>query len=149
MLGIVAQTERDRARQRLDTAAAKLRTLGVEPGDIAKLEAAGSGEASIRFVVRSPIAGVVADRQVTVGQTVEAAAKLFSVADLSEVWVTGALHDKDVAAVRPGISAVVSVQGVANGTFKGQVVQIGPQVDEKTRTLPVRVALRNVPMAGG
>jgi len=148
VLGIVAQTERDRARQRLDTATAKIRALGVEPGDIAKLQDAGSREASIRFVVRSPIAGVVADRQVTAGQTVEPTAKLFSVADLSEVWVTGALHDKDVAAVRRGMNAVVNVQGILNGTFKGQVVQIGPQVDEKTRTLPVRVALRNVPMAG-
>jgi cobalt-zinc-cadmium efflux system membrane fusion protein len=148
VLGAVARTERDRARQRLDTAAAKLRALGVEPGDIAKLGAEGSREASTRFWVRSPIAGVVSDRQVTVGQTVEATAKIFAIADLSEVWVTAALHDKDATAVRPGMAAIVSVQGISNGTFKGQVVQIGPQVDEKTRTLPVRVALRNVPMTG-
>jgi cobalt-zinc-cadmium efflux system membrane fusion protein len=43
------------------------------------------------------------------------------------------------------MAAVVRVQGLADAAVRGQVVQIGPQVDEKTRTLPVRVAVRNQP----
>jgi cobalt-zinc-cadmium efflux system membrane fusion protein len=103
--------------------------------------------------VKSPIAGIVADQLVTAGQTVDAASKLFTVMDLSQLWVTGALHDRDVAAVRPGVSAVVRIEGLADGganrAFKGRVVQIGPQVDEKTRTLPVRVAIQNVALPRG
>ena len=143
VLGTVAETERIRARQRLEAARAKLQALGVEPGNIAKLEAGDSDAVTSRSLVRSPIAGVVADRQVTVGQTVEPTAKIFTITDLSEVWVAGALRDKDVASVRPGMRAVVTVQGLPNGTFKGRVAQIGTQVDEKTRTLPVRVAIQN------
>jgi cobalt-zinc-cadmium efflux system membrane fusion protein len=147
VLGTVAETERIRARQRVEAARAKLRALGVEAGDIARLEAGDDDAVTSRSIVRSPIAGVVADRQVTVGQAVEPTAKIFTIADLSEVWVAGALRDRDVAAVRPGMSAVVTVPGAPNGTFRGRVAQIGTQVDEKTRTLPVRVAVQNPKLA--
>ncbi len=148
VLGTVARTELNRARLRVDAAATRLRALGAESAEIARIDAGGGKDIDNRFVVRSPIDGVVSDRPVTVGQTVEATAKIFTIVDLSEVWVTGAVHDKDVAAVRPGIDAIVSVQGLSNGPFKGRVVQIGLQVDEKTRTLPVRVIVRNLTLPG-
>ena len=102
-----------------------------------------------RVVIRSPIAGVVSARDLTLGQTVEATAKIFSVADLSEVWVTAALYDRDLAAVRQGQPATVRVQGLGDAVFKGRVIQVGPGVDEKTRTLPVRIAVRNPASANG
>lgn len=154
VLGAVAETEKNRALARVEAAATKVKALGVEPGEIAQLGAAGRAEITGRFVVKSPIAGIVAEQLVTVGQTVDAASKIFTVMDLSQLWVTGALHDRDVAAVRPGVAAVVHIEGLLNGGggargFKGRVVQIGPQVDEKTRTLPVRVAIQNVVLPGG
>ena len=157
VLGAVAETEKNRALARVEAAATKLKALGVEPGEIAQLGAAGRAEITSRFVVKSPIAGIVAEQLVTVGQTVDAASKIFTVMDLSQLWVTGALHDRDVAAVRPGVAAVVHIEGLNGGVerggvnrgFKGRVVQIGPQVDEKTRTLPVRVAIQNVVLPGG
>ena len=45
--------------------------------------------------------------------------------------------------MRQGQPATVRVQGLGDAAFKGRVIQVGPQVDEKTRTLPVRVAVRN------
>ena len=153
VLGAVAETENSRARARVEAAATRVKALGLEPGELAQLGAAGRGDLTNRFVVKSPIAGIVADQLVTVGQTVEAASKLFTVMDLSQLWVTGALHDRDVAAVRPGVPAVVRIEGLVDGgvnrSFTGRVVQIGPQVDEKTRTLPVRVAIQNVVLPGG
>jgi cobalt-zinc-cadmium efflux system membrane fusion protein len=142
VLGVVADTELKRARQRLDAAQAKLRALGGDAG------AAASG-GSARVVVRSPIAGVVTERDLTVGQTVEAAAKIFSIADLTEVWVTAALYDKDLTAVRQGQPATVRVQGLGDAVWKGRVIQVGPQVDEKTRTLAVRIAVPNQARANG
>ena len=135
VLGTVAEVELKRARQRAATARSKMAAAGGEPSD------ASRAETTNRFVIRSPIAGVVADREITLGETVEPAKKVFAIADLSEVWITAALYDKDLAAVRQGMNAVIRVQGVPDGSFKGRVVQIGPQVDEKTRTLPVRVAV--------
>jgi cobalt-zinc-cadmium efflux system membrane fusion protein len=100
-----------------------------------------------RFVVGSPIAGVVAERQVTVGQAVDATAQIFTIADLSELWVTVALYDRDIAAVRPGTPAAIRVQG-SDIVFAGRVTALGAQVSETTRTLPVRIAVRNQPAAG-
>lgn len=136
VLGAVADNELVRARQKHQAAQAKLRALG---GDAD----AGAERGATRVVVRSPIPGVVTTRELTVGQTVEATAKIFSVADLREVWITAALYDRDVAAVRQGQAAIVRVQGLGEAFFKGRVIQVGPQVDEKTRTLPVRIAVRN------
>jgi cobalt-zinc-cadmium efflux system membrane fusion protein len=85
----------------------------------------------------------VTSRELSVGQTVDSTAKIFSIADLSEVWVVAALHDRDVRAVREGQAASVRVHGLGEGVFRGRVVQVGPHIDEKTRTLPVRIAVRN------
>ena len=142
VLGAVADNELVKTRQRLEAAQAKLRALGGEA-------AAEGGRAGARVVVRSPLNGVVTARDLTVGQTVEATAKVFSIADLSEVWVTAALYDKDLAAVRQGQPATVRVQGLGDAVFKGRVIQVGPQVDEKTRTMPVRVAIANPAGANG
>jgi cobalt-zinc-cadmium efflux system membrane fusion protein len=148
VLRTMADTERARAQQRRDAALSKLRALSVEPAVLTRLEREGVRDMTSRFVVRSPIAGTVAERNVTIGETVEATAKIFSIADLSEVWITAALFDKDLAIVRQGMPATVRVQGLADATFEGRVKQIGPQVDEKTRTLPVRIAVANRPFPG-
>ena len=136
VLGAMADNELTRARQRLDAAQAKLRALGGE-------NAAGAARGPARVMIRSPIAGVVTTRDVTVGQTVEPSAKLFTVADLSELWVAAAAYDRDVAAVREGQRATIRAQGVGDTVLTGRVIRVGTEVDEKTRTLPVRVAVQN------
>jgi cobalt-zinc-cadmium efflux system membrane fusion protein len=141
VLGTVADTELTRARQRADAARAKLQAFGGDAG--------ARGDRATTVVLRSPIAGVVTARDLTVGQTVEATAKVFSVADLSEIWVVAALYDRDLAAVRQGQPATIRVQGLGDAVFKGKVIQVGPGIDEKTRTLPVRIAVRNPASANG
>lgn len=136
MLGQVATVDLGRATQRLAAAETRLTSLGGDPSSSAE-------RGSARVLVRSPIAGVVMARDLTLGQTVEPTARVFSIADPSEVWVTAAIFDQDVASVRPDQPATIRVQGLGDTVFKGRVVQVGPQVDEKTRTLPVRVAIRN------
>jgi len=142
VLGTVSEVELKRARQRVATARSKMAAAGGDVSDASRTEPTN------RFVVRSPIAGVVSDREITLGETVEPTKKIFAIADLSEVWITAALYDKDLAAVRQGMAAVVRVQGVPDVSFKGRVVQIGPQIDEKTRTLPVRIAVKNQTLSG-
>jgi cobalt-zinc-cadmium efflux system membrane fusion protein len=59
------------------------------------------------------------------------------------VWVTAALYDNNLTSVRQGQPATVRVQGLGDAVWRGQVIQVGPQVDEKTRTLAVRIAVPN------
>ena len=142
VLGALAESEASRARQRRDAALSRLRALSVDDAGIAAL-GTDRADLSSRLVLRSPIGGVIADRNLTVGETVEATARIFAIADLREVWVRAALYDKDVGAVREGMRATVRVSGLPDATFEGRVRQLGPQVDEKTRTFPVRIAVAN------
>jgi len=135
-----------KARKRVEAAQTRVAAYGAADGTSAAAEASGVGT---RLVIRSPLSGVVIERQVTVGETVEPTAKVFTVADLSEVWVVGAVHDREATTVRAGMASIVRIQGQEDAPLTGRVVQVGPQVDEKTRTLPVRIAVRNRSAAGG
>lgn len=141
VLGQVAVNDLARVRQRRSAAETKLQSLGSDLG--------AADRSPARVIVRSPIPGLVTGRDLTLGQTVDPTARIFSIADPSEVWVTAAIYDQDVRAVRPEQPAIVRVRGLGDEAFKGRVVQVGPQVDEKTRTLPVRVAVQNQRVAAG
>ena len=146
VFGTVARNEVTKARKRVEAAQTRVAAYGAADGTSAAAEASGVGT---RLVIRSPLSGVVIERQVTVGETVEPTAKVFTVADLSEVWVVGAVHDREATTVRAGMASIVRIQGQEDAPLTGRVVQVGPQVDEKTRTLPVRIAVRNRSAAGG
>src|SRR5437773_1425673 len=93
--------------------------------------------------VPAPIAGVVTERSANVGLNVDTAAKLFTVVDLSTVWVVGALYEKDFSRVRVGSAATVRTAAYPGVTFQGQVGYIDPQLSVETRTAQVRVEVPN------
>ena len=138
VLGTVADTELTRARQRLDAAKAKLRALGGEAG------AGWRRAASQRVVVRSPIAGVVARRDLTRGRRRSRRPRRFSpIADLTRGVGDGRAVRQGPRGRAPGQPATVRVQGLGDAVVQGPRDPGRPQVDEKTRTLPVRIAVRN------
>jgi cobalt-zinc-cadmium efflux system membrane fusion protein len=100
-----------------------------------------------RYALRSPIAGFVLDRHATLGENVGAEDHTFLIGDLSEIWVQASVHDRDVASVKEGMPAKVSVLGAGGDGYQGTVGLIGRIVDERTRTLLVRVVVKNPPAA--
>jgi cobalt-zinc-cadmium efflux system membrane fusion protein len=143
-----AENEFTRARLHLDASRIKLKALGLSHEEIASLERAGERAVSNRYEVKSPLAGAILGRQLTVGEYVEAKTQIFLVADLSEVWVQAALYEKDLPAVQRGMAAVVRIQGFPGVAFDGQVTYVGQEVEEKTHTVPIRVAVKNRPLPG-
>jgi RND family efflux transporter MFP subunit len=93
--------------------------------------------------IPAPIAGVVTDRTANVGLNVDMAAKLFTVADLSTVWIVGALYERDFANVRVGTTATVTTAAYPNLTLHGRISYIDPQVSAETRTARLRVEVQN------
>jgi len=87
---------------------------------------------AVDIPVVSPIAGVVTERPVVLGQTVEPASDLFTIVDLSTVWVDADVYEKDIARVRIGQRVEVTVTALPGAT-----------VDEKTRTIGVRCQITN------
>jgi multidrug efflux pump subunit AcrA (membrane-fusion protein) len=87
--------------------------------------------------------GVIITRSITVGQVVTTGDEVFTISNLSTVWVNASVNENDVARMRVGNTAVVSMQAAGNIQLNGSVAMIGDMVDPQTRTLPVRINVAN------
>jgi cobalt-zinc-cadmium efflux system membrane fusion protein len=123
------------AEAELRAAAAALASLGAPPEP--------PGEDPSRFELRSPIAGVVLERRAVVGQQADPSEALFEIADLESLWLVVQAFERDAARVRQGAPARIRFPALPGRTFEGRVDQIGLQVDGTSRTVPIRLTLRN------
>jgi membrane fusion protein, heavy metal efflux system len=119
----------------------RLLLLGLGPDDVSRLTDASHVVAEV--TVRAPADGVVIARGANPGQVVSAGQELFTVTDLSTVWVIGDLYEKDFPAVRVGSDATVTVPVGSGAPLRGRVAYIEPRVDPATRTAKVRVEVPN------
>jgi cobalt-zinc-cadmium efflux system membrane fusion protein len=94
-------------------------------------------------VVRTPIAGHVIECRANQGELVKPGEHLYIVSDLSHVWVVGRVYEQDIAAVKVGQPAVVSLAAYPGKRWTGKIGHVDATLDHKTRTLGVRVALKN------
>ena len=135
------EADYNKARLRVEAAAARLRALGLEP-DTSSKDRLGLNN---RYELRSPLSGVVLQQQLTVGQNVEQKDVLFTVADLSYVWVTAAVYEKDLAGLHRGTSAIIHLQSQSSEpmSLEGRVEYVGQQADLQTRTVSVRITVIN------
>jgi len=93
--------------------------------------------------IRSPFAGVVIRLQVAPGDVVDPGMELFSITDLSEVWVQAEVYEKDLGRIRTGQTAKISVDTYPDETFSGTIAHISDTLDPKTRTALVRCVVPN------
>ncbi|MEO7789457.1 MAG: efflux RND transporter periplasmic adaptor subunit [Vicinamibacterales bacterium] len=128
-------------RADVESAAARLQLLGLSA---AAIEALGPGKnQGATTNVPAPIAGVVIERLANVGLNVDQATKLFTVVDLSSVWVVANLYEKDFARVRVGSPATITTTAYPGLVLQGRVSYIDPQVSQETRTARVRIEVPN------
>jgi membrane fusion protein, heavy metal efflux system len=128
-------------RADLESAASRLQLLGLSADAI---EALGPGKnQGATTSVPAPIDGVVTERLANVGLNVDQATKLFTVVDLSSVWVVANLYEKDFAYVRVGSPATVTTNAYPDLVLQGRVSYIDPQVSPETRTAKVRIEVPN------
>ncbi len=99
------------------------------------------------IVLRAPISGTVTERLVNAGAGIEPGKPLFTIANLSTVWVIASVPEAQVSRLRVGTAAQVSSSvfgGVLGGAARaGRIAYIDPQLNEETRTAKVRVELAN------
>lgn len=130
-----AQAERDKAAAGVRAAADRLRLLGGAPN--------ARGNAVSAFAVSAPFAGTVIEKKATLGELATPSEPMFSVADLSRVWIQAALPEAALAKIRIGANAKVSVPAYPNETFNGKVGHIGASLDKETRTVAARIEVAN------
>lgn len=93
--------------------------------------------------VPAPIDGVVMERMANVGLNVDPTTKLFSIVDLSNVWIVADVYEKDLHRVREGARATVTTNAYPDLSLEGRVSYIDPQLNTTTRTAKVRVEMAN------
>ncbi|NUR33907.1 MAG: efflux RND transporter periplasmic adaptor subunit [Gemmatimonadaceae bacterium] len=91
----------------------------------------------------SPATGIVTEKNVVRGQAIQAGQMLYTIADLSSVWIDAALRDGEASAVRVGSGADVELSGLPGRILKGQVSYIYPTLDSVSRTVRARIAVAN------
>jgi multidrug efflux pump subunit AcrA (membrane-fusion protein) len=149
VLGVVAKNDLSRAQLKVSAAETRLSSLGVSQDDRGLLTLSGIGSGSGIYEVRTPMAGVVLERNATIGESVDTKDAMFVVADLSVVWVTTALYEKDLATVAEGMAATVRVPAFPDVVFPARLARVSHTVDEKTRTVVLQVEVQNALPAGG
>jgi cobalt-zinc-cadmium efflux system membrane fusion protein len=129
-----AQAEAREARNRLEL-------FGVPRQELERLDRKDTIKADVPL--RAPFDGRVIMRNITRGEVVETQQKLFTVADLSDVWVVGNVPEKDVQYIRKDQKVEVIVSAYPHGIFPGTITYIGDVLDPATRTMRLRVTVPN------
>jgi cobalt-zinc-cadmium efflux system membrane fusion protein len=93
--------------------------------------------------IRAPFAGVIIRVAAAPGDVVEAGSELFSVADLSTVYVQAQVYEKDLGQVRVGATASISIDSYPGEHFTGRVASVSDLIDPQTRTAAVRCQVAN------
>jgi cobalt-zinc-cadmium efflux system membrane fusion protein len=133
-----AETDYKTAQTELHTDEERLSLYGVS---LSQLK--GGAHKKPLLPVRSPISGVVTEKHAIVGELADPAKSLYTIADLSSVWVLVDIHEKDLSRVRRGQGATVTVTAFPDQKFRGRVTYLADVVDETTRTLKARVEVPN------
>jgi cobalt-zinc-cadmium efflux system membrane fusion protein len=133
-----AETDYKIAQTELHTDEERLSLYGIAPSDLA-----GEGRKRPLLPVRSPIGGIITEKHAIVGELSDPSKSLYTVADLSSVWVTVDINEKDLAKVRKGQATVVTVGAFPDLKLKGRITYIADLVDQATRTVKARIEVVN------
>jgi membrane fusion protein, copper/silver efflux system len=119
----------------------RLRNLDVPAGEIARLQRAA--KPSRLVTLHSPFNGVVTEKMVFAGARFMPGDPLYRIADTSSMWLIAEVYEQDLAAVKIGQEARVSVSAYPGRAFSGRVTFIYPTVGRETRTARIRLELTN------
>lgn len=125
----------------LHTAADHLRALGMSNADLSQL----SKTKLIHSIlpITASIQGTIVERKVTVGQVVQPADALFTVADLAHVWIVAELPEQQASWAHKGDAAEISIPALPESHLTGTLNYVADMIDPNTRTVTVRVELPN------
>ncbi len=129
------------ARAEVREAQNRLQLLGVPTDEINRLDRELTIKADMPL--RAPFDGRVITRNITRGEVVETEQKLFTVANLTDVWVIGNVPEKDVRFIRKDQKVNVVLAAYPHAIFSGTITYVGDVLDPATRTMSLRVTVPN------
>jgi len=129
------------AQSLLDASRRRLSYWDISDEQIARLER--TSEVTKTLTLNAPFDGIVLEKMVVAGQSIMGGMKLYRIADLSTVWIEGAVFEQDLGFVRVGAPVRAELTAYPGRRFDGRVSFIWPTVDSASRTARVRVAFAN------
>jgi Cu(I)/Ag(I) efflux system membrane fusion protein len=127
--------------QMIEAARRRLALFGLSEAQIARIEKADAVERRVDYY--APFDGYVMELGIRQGAAVERGTTLFQLADLSSVWITAEVPETQAAWIRAGDTAEAEVPALPGERFAGQVDYLYPELTQATRTLKVRVVVKN------
>jgi membrane fusion protein, heavy metal efflux system len=124
------------AQAALRSASASLTALGVDVDSDTRDAAT--------FGLRSPIGGTVIERNIVRGQMVDPATPAYRIANVSTLWLTVHAFERDAVRIAKGATARLSFSALPGEQFQGVVGLVGGQVSQESRTVPIRIDVRNL-----
>jgi cobalt-zinc-cadmium efflux system membrane fusion protein len=135
---LMAEAEYRKAEAELRSLEEKLKLYGLSRDTLSNLEAASS-----QFIITAPAGGVVIEKDISQGEVVQSGKKLFTISDLSTVWIFVDVYERDLPKIRNGTEVTVSVDAFREKTFRGTVDYVADVVNSDTRAVQVRVKVPN------
>ncbi len=132
---------RDSATRNVSAAREKLRLLGLTDEQVEKIEQRSSP--SDHLTIHAPMSGIVVEKEAVEGMYVQTGTRIYTVADLSQVWVLLDAYESDLMWVRYGQEVTFETEAYPGMVFKGRIVFIDPVLDPKSRAVDVRVNVPN------
>ena len=137
-----AEAELQRSQAHKLKAKQKLRNWGLDDKQLQRLGDEKEAERS-RHRIAAPLKGTVVRRKAVLGEAVEPTSELFTVADLSSMWVSFNVYEKDLRRVAVGQPVIFHVPDLEPAEFTGKVLWIDTEVNDRTRTVQVRAQVGN------
>ena len=132
---------RDNAKAIAAAALSRLKNWDISADQLARLQRTGT--ATRTLTLTAPIGGIVMDKTALQGLHFGAGDMLYRIVDLSTVWLLADVFEQDLAQIRPGQSANITVQAYPGRVFEGRVAFVYPTVNAQTRTARVRIEVPN------
>ena len=132
---------RDNAKAIAAAALSRLKNWDISADQLARLQRTGTATRTLTLSAR--VGGIVMEKIALEGLHFGAGDMLYRIVDLSTVWLLAELFEQDLAQIRPGQSAKITVQAYPGRVFDGRVAFVYPTVNAQTRTAKVRIEVPN------
>ena len=142
-----AQAEFDKAVAEFNAQDKRIHSIGLTDDDLLKFVEHASlekdGHTGGVLPIKTPITGTVVERNIVIGQLVDASTTAFRVINTSTLWADGQVYEKEVPGLSGKPEVTLTVTAYPGEEFHGKVIYVSPIVDEHTRTITIRASIPN------